>query len=253
MRNKLDARIDSKGKAQKKRKPVPGGKALQRLFQFLGQRDPKLNDEVVSSLTVPKAARPKIGLTRKAMGAKLATGAKRAKKAVRPARGASPEAKKYALAVSKAANAISQKTPRSLKAAPRAASRAARAASAGRRPPRRPRRRHGSFSARTTFPTGRLMDPTGSTRSAGSPASRWTPAMRRTCCSVPPAAAFGKARQPGLHGRRAAIFCPRSRSAPSPSIRPLPAGFTLEAVKATGIACWAPAFTNRPTAERRGR
>jgi len=126
MRSKFDAKIERKGKTSKKRKPVPGGKALQRLFQFLGQRDPKLNDDVVSSLTVSKAARPKIGLTRKAMGAKLGTGAKRARKAVRRTRGPSPEAKKFAMAVCKAANAISQGTPRS----PRAA-RAARAASAG--------------------------------------------------------------------------------------------------------------------------
>jgi hypothetical protein len=119
MRSKFDAKIDSKGKA-KKRKPVPGGKALQRLFQFLGQRDPKLNDDVVSSLTVPKIARPKIGLTRKAMGAKLGTGAKRTKTAVRRTRGSSPQAKKYATAVCKAANAISQNTPRTLKAARRA-------------------------------------------------------------------------------------------------------------------------------------
>jgi hypothetical protein len=121
MRSKFDAKIESKGKAKKKPKPVPGGKALQRLFQFLGQRDPKLNDDVVSSLTVPKPARPKVGLTRKAMGAKLGTGAKRARTAVRRARGSSPEAKKYATAVCKAANAISQNTPRALKAA-RAAS-----------------------------------------------------------------------------------------------------------------------------------
>src|ERR1700760_370822 len=121
MRSKFDAKIESKGKkAGRKPKPVAGGKALQRLFQFLGQRDPKLNDEVVSSLTVPKIARPKIGLTRKAMSAKLGTGAKRARTAVRRARGPSPEAKKYATAVCKAA---SQNTPRTPKAA--------RAASAG--------------------------------------------------------------------------------------------------------------------------
>ena len=115
MRSKFDAKIESKGRGKaKKPKPVPGGKALQRLFQFLGQRDPKLNDEVVTALAVPKAARPKFGLTKKAMNAKVGV-AKRARPKTR--RGASPEAKKYATAVCKAANAIAKNAPRARTAA----------------------------------------------------------------------------------------------------------------------------------------
>ena len=125
MRSKFDAKIESKGRGKaKKPKPVPGGKALQRLFQFLGQRDPKLNDEVVTALAVPKAARPKFGLTKKAMNAKVGV-AKRARPKTR--RGASPEAKKYATAIIKAAAGIAKKAP---PARTRARAAKARAASA---------------------------------------------------------------------------------------------------------------------------
>jgi len=57
MRTKFDARIDRDTK-QKKPKSPQGGKALQRLFAYLGERDPALSSEVVTTLAVPKAARP---------------------------------------------------------------------------------------------------------------------------------------------------------------------------------------------------
>jgi hypothetical protein len=110
MRSKFDARIESKGKAiakaaARKPSPVPGGKALQRLFHFLARRDPVLNDDVVAELGVPKAARPKFGLTRQAMRAKV-PGPRTAKAPTRRRRrGASPEAKKFAAAQAKAADA----------------------------------------------------------------------------------------------------------------------------------------------------
>jgi hypothetical protein len=121
MRSKFDAKIERQGKA-KKPKPVLGGKALQRLFYFLGQRDPKLNDDVVMALAVPKAARPKFGLTKKAKGAKVGAAAKRARPMGR--RGASPEAKKYAAAIIKAATSVAKKTLRARTAARAASARA---------------------------------------------------------------------------------------------------------------------------------
>jgi hypothetical protein len=125
MRSKFDAKIERRGKA-KKPKPVPGGKALQRLFHFLGQRDPKLNDEVVTALAVPKAARPKFGLTKQAMRMKVGADAKRSRPKAR--RGVSPEAKKYATAVCKAANAIAKNAPPARTAARATSARAAPAA-----------------------------------------------------------------------------------------------------------------------------
>jgi hypothetical protein len=124
MRSKFDAKIERQGKA-KKPKPVPGGKALQRLFHFLGQRDPKLNDDVVMALAVPKAARPKFGLTKKAMRAKVGAAARRARP--RGRRGASPEAKKYAAAIVKAATSIAMNAPRAQTAALATSARAASA------------------------------------------------------------------------------------------------------------------------------
>src|SRR6266849_3200540 len=76
MRSKFDAKIRAGGRGSK-RKPVPGGKALQRLFAYLGQRDPAINDEVVASIPVQKSARPAFGLTAKARNAPIAARARR--------------------------------------------------------------------------------------------------------------------------------------------------------------------------------
>ena len=72
MRSKIDARFERRGRGGKPRSPV-GGKALQRLFAYLGRRNPTLNDEVVAAVAVPKAARPKFGLTKRALRAKAPT------------------------------------------------------------------------------------------------------------------------------------------------------------------------------------
>ena len=69
MRSKLDTKID-RGARRRKVTPFPGGKALQRLFTYLGQRDPALNNEIVATVAVPRAARPRFGLTRAAMQAR---------------------------------------------------------------------------------------------------------------------------------------------------------------------------------------
>ena len=100
MKSKIEARIERRTKRKKPKSPV-GGKALQRLFFYLGQRDPKLNDDVVATIVVPKAARPKFGLTKKALHAKPASTAT----AGRMRRGA-PAAKSLAAALAKAATAL---------------------------------------------------------------------------------------------------------------------------------------------------
>jgi photosystem II stability/assembly factor-like uncharacterized protein len=56
----------SKGPAPKKRKRGWGGKALQRLFHYLGRRDQQLNEELLKTLSVPKAVRPKLYLSLRA-------------------------------------------------------------------------------------------------------------------------------------------------------------------------------------------
>ena len=114
MKSKIEARIERRTKRKKPKSPV-GGKALQRLFFYLGQRDPKLNDDVVATIVVPKAARPKFGLTKKALRAKPASTAT----AGRMRRGA-PAAKSLAAALAKAATAL---TIRRRRAVPRGAGR----------------------------------------------------------------------------------------------------------------------------------
>jgi hypothetical protein len=117
MRSKLDAKISPRARQRKPKAPV-GGKALQRLFFYLGERDPALNDDVVASIAVPKAARPKFGLTRKALRAKPVSVAKAGR-----ARRAAPAAKSLAAAIAKAATALTTRRRRA-----RATSRKARAA-----------------------------------------------------------------------------------------------------------------------------
>ena len=100
MRSKLDTKIGQRARQRKSKAPV-GGKALQRLFFYLGERDPALNDDVLAAIAVPKAARPKFGLTKKALRAKPVSAAK----AGRVRRGA-PAAKSLAAAIAKAATTL---------------------------------------------------------------------------------------------------------------------------------------------------
>ena len=112
MRSKIDAKIERSGKqkryAARKLTSPPGGKALQRLISYLGQRDPALNDEVLAAVPLPKTARPAFGLTTTALRAKPA-GAR----AVKPRRGrkAAPAAKSFAAAIVKAAAALAAAAP----------------------------------------------------------------------------------------------------------------------------------------------
>ena len=62
MRSKIDTKLQRR--AKKPKSPV-GGKALQRLFFYLSERDPALNNDVLATIEVPKVARPRFGLTKK--------------------------------------------------------------------------------------------------------------------------------------------------------------------------------------------
>jgi photosystem II stability/assembly factor-like uncharacterized protein len=69
MQRKIDETINRHAKHKKSTKPL-GGKALQRLFVYLGERDPRLVSELLARLTFPKHVRPQFG-----------SGAKRARRA----------------------------------------------------------------------------------------------------------------------------------------------------------------------------
>jgi hypothetical protein len=71
MKRKIDTIIDRRVKRKKSRKRL-GGKALQRLFAYLGERDPRLNSEIVARMNISKNVRPQFGLTVKTSGAKRA-------------------------------------------------------------------------------------------------------------------------------------------------------------------------------------
>ena len=103
MRSKIDATAGRRGK-QKKVTPPPGGKALQRLFAYLGRRDPVLNNEVVATIAVPRSARPKFGLTRAALQAPV-VGAPRARRMKRT----QSAARSLAAAMIKAATALGRR------------------------------------------------------------------------------------------------------------------------------------------------
>jgi photosystem II stability/assembly factor-like uncharacterized protein len=102
----VKARIDAKlNRSLSGGKPTPprGGKALQRLFTYLGRRDPALNEDVVASIPVPKTVRQKFGFTAKALRAKTLTAAAAARPGRKP-----PAAKSLSAAMARAANALSR-------------------------------------------------------------------------------------------------------------------------------------------------
>jgi hypothetical protein len=71
MKSKIDERLERGGGRRGKRAstPVKGGKALQRLFSFLGPRDPRMIADVVESRAVPASARPRVGPAGRALRA----------------------------------------------------------------------------------------------------------------------------------------------------------------------------------------
>jgi len=118
MRSKIDITTGRRGR--KKSTSPPGGKALQRLFAYLGSRDPVLNNEVVATVAVPRAARPKFGLTRAALKAPV-VGARRARRVSRtPAR-----ARSFAATIVKAATALGRRRRKTRARRVRARARAA--------------------------------------------------------------------------------------------------------------------------------
>jgi photosystem II stability/assembly factor-like uncharacterized protein len=116
MQTRAEIRAERKGRAKRPKAPT-GGKALQRLFFYLGGRDPALNDEVIATVAPAALARPAFGLTARALRAMPATAAT----ARRVAR-AVPTARPMTAAIVKAAGALA---PRGAKPAPRARRRAA--------------------------------------------------------------------------------------------------------------------------------
>ena len=127
MKTKIGARSE-RATRRKKSRSAAGGKALQRLFAYLGQRDPNLNSDVVATMALPVAARPRFGLTRMAMRAGPMTVAK-----IRRARPPSAAAKSFARAIIAAASAMGKgpgKKTKARPAAPRARGIAANTATA---------------------------------------------------------------------------------------------------------------------------
>ena len=117
MKSKIEARIELGAQYKKSKSPV-GGKVLQRLFAYLGQRDPNLNNDIVATIAVPVAARPRLGLTKMAMRAGPLTLAK-----VRRKRSTSAAAKSFATAIISAATAINRRPKGAAKARAAAAPR----------------------------------------------------------------------------------------------------------------------------------
>jgi hypothetical protein len=113
MRTKADlGRGRKRGRRRKPRQP--GGKVLQRLFTYLGQRDPAFNNDLIAVVPVPKKVRPSYALTKQAMQAKPVTAA-----SIKRSRRRAPAAKAYAAAVAKAARKLQSSRRRARK--PRAA------------------------------------------------------------------------------------------------------------------------------------
>jgi hypothetical protein len=115
MQRKRELRQKDRSRARRKTPRPPGGKVLQRLFSFLGQRDPALNDDVVATLVKPRAPRPNFALTRTALRAPLSSRPSRRRR--------SPAAKSFAASIIAASNSLTRKKKSKKAAKSRAASR----------------------------------------------------------------------------------------------------------------------------------
>jgi photosystem II stability/assembly factor-like uncharacterized protein len=113
MRSKIDVRSGRRAERRRsgrraerrKYKELPGGKALQRMFAFLAERDPKLNDEIIGRMALLKAARPTFGLTKRGFAAKPRSRVAPGKRAGRAGE-TSAAAKSLAKGIAKAAAAL---------------------------------------------------------------------------------------------------------------------------------------------------
>jgi hypothetical protein len=100
VRSKRDPKIDRQV-GQKSPSPA-GGKALRRLFAYLAERDPPLNNDIVATLVIPKATIRKFEFPKRTSPAKAA----RILAAPARKRRAAPAAKPFAAAISKAATSL---------------------------------------------------------------------------------------------------------------------------------------------------
>jgi len=120
MRTKREAKID---KQVKQKRPSPaGGKVLRRLFAYLAERDPALNNDIVATLVVPKATVPKFVFPKQTSPIKAA----RTLSARPTKRRGAAAAKSFGAAISKAATSLTRaprarKRTRAMAAAPGAA------------------------------------------------------------------------------------------------------------------------------------
>ncbi len=106
MRSRFDAKIAISGR--KRKKSPPGGKALQRLFAYFGQRDPAINAEVLDAMPVDKSARPAFGLTAPGRAALAASRAGRTATATARRKPAKTAAGTLAASLVKAATSLSR-------------------------------------------------------------------------------------------------------------------------------------------------
>jgi hypothetical protein len=97
MRSKIDARLD-RSLRRKKRKSPPGGKALQRLFFYAGQRDPALTRDILDTIAIAKTALPRSRRSERTLRAAIAPARGTAR-----TRGTAPAARAFAAALTKAA------------------------------------------------------------------------------------------------------------------------------------------------------
>jgi photosystem II stability/assembly factor-like uncharacterized protein len=109
MQSKEDLKVESGPRATRKR-PY-GGKVLQRLLAYLGERDSALGDETLRTLAVPKATQIALGWAGKPGRKKRSSNAKRAKAVNRTKNGrsknAKPAATRFAAGIAEAATALS--------------------------------------------------------------------------------------------------------------------------------------------------
>ena len=105
MRTKRDAKID---KQVKQKPPSPaGGKVLRRLFAYLAERDPGLNNDLVATLVIPKATVPKFAFPKQTSLVKAA----RTLSARPTKRRTAAAAQSFGAAISKAAASL-KRAPR---------------------------------------------------------------------------------------------------------------------------------------------
>ena len=114
MRSRLDEgseRGKGKSRVRRKAKSPKGGKALQRLLNYLSERDPLLVADVVGPIGLPKAAQPKVAPAQSVGRARQSPGARG-----RVSRTSHPAARSLAAAMTRATRKIARPSRRRKKA-----------------------------------------------------------------------------------------------------------------------------------------